>query len=220
MSPPARSWPGWQDLPGRATLWMVEPCPQEDARPPGDGAPASRVALGALLAGCAGGERTAFGHLYDAAAPRVYGLVLEVVRDPCQAEDVTREAFAEAWRTSAGFCGDRESALGWLAAIGHQMAVELVRSGRTTGSRETGDALGESVGPYAAVEQAHPGPDAQRVRTALATLPAEQRQAVELAYFGGCTHHEVARALGLPVGAAVTRIHDGLAQLAHALGPV
>lgn len=161
MSPPARSWPGWQDLHGRATLWMVEPCPQEDARPPGDGAPASRVALGALLAGCAGGERTAFGHLYDAAAARVYGLVLEVVRDPCQAEDVTREAFAEAWRTSAGSCGDRESA---LAAIGHQKAVEL-------------------------------------------------------AYFGGCTHHEVARALGLPVGAAVTRIHDGLAQLAHALGP-
>lgn len=175
--------------------------------------------LAALLRKCSRGNEGAFAELYDATSARVFGLVLRVVRDRAQAEEVTQEAFLDIWRTSARFSPDRGSALGWLLTIGHRKAVDRVRSAQAAGRRDTTYDAQENARPYdTTVEEAHRNLDAQRVHRALDTLTDAQRGAVELAYFGGYTHREVAQLLDLPLGTAKTRIRDGLIRLRDTLG--
>jgi len=164
--------------------------------------------LGDLLRRSARGDETAFAHLYDAAAARVHGLVLRVVRDPTQAEEVTQECFLEIWRTASRYDASRGSAVSWLLTIGHRKAVDRVRSAEAASRRDT---TYERATATAALE-------AKRVRSALTTLTELQREALELAYFGGYTHTEVATMLDLPVGTAKTRIRDALIRLRDTMG--
>ncbi|MGN6752444.1 MAG: ECF RNA polymerase sigma factor SigK [Intrasporangium sp.] len=175
--------------------------------------------LGELLRRSATGDEGAFGELYDAVAPRVFGLVRRVVRDPAQAEEVTQEAFLEVWRTSGRFDPSRGSALVWVLAIAHRKSVDRVRSAEAARTRDEryGATSGE-VAHDATVEEVALRLDAQRVRRALAHLTDTQREAVELAYLSGYTHTEVAALLNLPLGTAKTRIRDGLIRLRDTLG--
>jgi RNA polymerase sigma-70 factor (ECF subfamily) len=175
--------------------------------------------LGALLRQAARGDQDAFAALYDATASRVYGLALRVVRDPAQAEEVVQEAFLDVWRTSSRFDPDRGSALSWVLTICHRKAVDRVRSAEAAARRDTTyETQNQTVDHDTTADAAEASLEAKRVRNALGTLTAVQREAIELAYFGGYTHTEVAGILELPVGTAKTRIRDGLIRLRDTMG--
>lgn len=181
--------------------------------------PGSPESLSALLHRSARGDEVAFAALYDATAARVHGLVLRVVRDPAQSDEVTQEAFLEVWRTSARFDPSQGSALSWLLTIAHRRAVDRVRSAESSSKRDTSFLRSDHRTEHDTTEEAAISRlEAERVRCALAQLTAVQREAVELAYFGGYTHTEIAALLDLPVGTAKTRIRDGLIRLRDTLG--
>ena len=185
----------------------------------GTGAPSVNTELAELLKACSLGEEAAFAKLYDATAARLFGLVLRTVRDRAQAEEVTQDAYLDIWRNSSRFDPDRGSALSWLMTIGHRKAVDRVRSAEASRRRDTAYEARDQAPPFdQTVQDAHRNLDAQRVRRALDTLTETQRGAVELAYFGGYTHREVATMLELPLGTAKTRIRDGLIRLRDTLG--
>lgn len=186
------------------------------AQAPGE--PAS-TQLAALLRQSALGDEAAFARLYDATAARVHGLVLRVVRDRAQAEEVTQEAYLEVWRTASRFDPDKGRALSWLMTIGHRKAVDRVRSAEAATRRDTTyHQQSNPVEHDVTAEAVQASMEAHRVRRALETLTPVQRQALELAYFGGYTHTEVATMLDLPVGTAKTRIRDGLIRLRDTMG--
>ncbi|MCL8024065.1 ECF RNA polymerase sigma factor SigK [Nocardioides bruguierae] len=175
--------------------------------------------LNEALRCCARGDQSAFARLYDACSSRAYGLAVRVVRDPAQAEEVTQEAFLEVWRTSARFDPERGSALSWVMTIVHRKAVDRVRSAEAATRRDVAYQHKNQPVPHdVTAEAAHASLEARRVRGALSSLTQVQREAIELAYFGGYTHTEVASMLQLPVGTAKTRIRDGLIRLRDALG--
>lgn len=186
---------------------------------PGENAAPRQPDLSELLRASARGDERAFASLYDATSRRLYGLVLRVVRDPAQAEEVAQEAFLEIWRTSARFDPDRGSAMSWMMTIAHRKAVDRVRSAEAASRRDdTWEATTQDRAYDITAEEVERSLDAQRVRQALASLTETQRGAVQLAYFGGYTHNEVAALLGIPLGTAKTRIRDGLIRLRDTLG--
>lgn len=198
----------------------MDPGVHASAGAPQVGAPAGAGPdLAALLQRSARCDRAAFAALYDATAARVHGLVLRVVRDPTQAEEVTQEVFLEIWRTASRFDPERGSAVSWLLTIGHRKAVDRVRSAEAASRREsTYHHRNQTVAHDTTADAAQASLEARRVRTALTQLTEVQREAIELAYFGGYTHTEVAALLDLPVGTAKTRIRDGLIRLRDTIG--
>jgi len=198
----------------------MDPGVAASAGAPQEGAPVgSATHLTGLLQRSARGDRAAFAELYDATAARVHGLTLRVVRDPAQAEEVTQEAFLEIWRTASRFDADRGSAISWLLTIAHRKSVDRVRSAEAASRREsTYHHRNQTVEADTTAEAATASLEAHRVRAALQALTEVQREAIELAYFGGYTHTEVASLLDLPVGTAKTRIRDGLIRLRDTIG--
>ena len=197
----------------------VEPSPGGTGVPTSPSGDGRSAELAEMLKACSLGDEAAFARLYDATSSRIFGLVLRVVRDHAQAEEVTQDVFLEIWRMSARFEQERGSALSWMMTIAHRKAVDRVRSAEAAGRRDAAyEARNASPAFDATSEEAHRNLDAQRVRRALDTLTEAQRGALELAYFGGYTHREVAAMLDLPIGTAKTRIRDGLIRLRDTLG--
>lgn len=166
-----------------------------------------------LLAACALGDAASFARLYDATCSRVHGLSLRVAGEPAQAEEVTQEVYRAVWQDAHRFDPARSSGLTWLLTLAHRTAVDRVRgsgAARRPGTAEP---------PAEALPHTPPGDaaSAQDVRTALASLSQGHRDAVELAYFRGCTHREVSVLLQIPVGTAQRRIRDGLLRLRELL---
>ena len=165
------------------------------------------------------GDEAAFARLYDATAARAFGLAVRVVRDPAQAEEVTQEAFLEIWRTASRFDRERGSAVSWVLTLVHRKAVDRVRSAEASTRRDTTyHQSNVAVEHDSTAEAAQASMEARRVRQALGSLTEVQREALELAYFKGYTHTEVATMLDLPVGTAKTRIRDGLIRLRDTMG--
>jgi RNA polymerase sigma-70 factor, ECF subfamily len=186
---------------------------------PGESAAPRQPDLSELLRASARGDDKAFADLYDATSRRLYGLVVRVVRDPAQAEEVAQEAFLEIWRTSARFDPARGSAMSWMMTIAHRKAVDRVRSAEAASRRDqTYEATTQERAYDITAEEVERSLEGQRVRNALESLTETQRGAVQLAYFGGYTHNEVAALLGIPLGTAKTRIRDGLIRLRDTLG--
>ncbi|MBM9464241.1 ECF RNA polymerase sigma factor SigK [Aeromicrobium sp. YIM 150415] len=175
--------------------------------------------LPGLLARCARSDEGAFAELYDLTASRVFGLVRRVVRDPSHAEEVTQEVYLELWRHAAHFDPSRASAISWMFTIAHRRAVDRVRSASAASRRDIAYGHGHhEVEHDATSELVVDRLEATRVRSALDQLTTTQREAVDLAFFGGYTHTEVAALLDIPLGTAKTRIRDGLIRLRDALG--
>ncbi|RLV47524.1 sigma-70 family RNA polymerase sigma factor [Nocardioides mangrovicus] len=175
--------------------------------------------LAALIQRSGRGDERAFAALYDAVVRRLHGLVLRVVRDPAQAEEVTQEAMVEVWRQSARYDPALGSPLSWLMTIAHRRAVDRVRSAEASSRRDTTyHQQNQSIDHDATAEAVAQNLEGHRVRQALASLTDTQRGALELAYFGGYTHTEVANLLDIPLGTAKTRIRDGLIRLRDTLG--
>ena len=176
----------------------------------------------ALIQRVGRGDQAAFGDLYDLAAPLVHGVVLKIVRDPSQAEEVVQEVFVELWRIAPRFDPARGTVTSWVATIAHRRAVDRVRSEQASRDRverestrveRPHDEVADSVVGYDQTQF-----DRRRVRRALERLTAMQREAVELAYFGGHTYREVAVLLDVPEGTIKTRIRDGMIRLRDELG--
>lgn len=165
------------------------------------------------------GDEAAFAQLYDATSARAYGMAIRVIRDPSQAEEVTQEAFLEIWRTASRFDATKGSAVSWVLTIVHRKAVDRVRSAQASTRRDTTYHQGsQGVEHDSTAEAAQASMEARRVRQAMDSLTEVQREALELAYFKGYTHTEVATMLDLPVGTAKTRIRDGLIRLRDTMG--
>jgi RNA polymerase sigma-70 factor, ECF subfamily len=165
------------------------------------------------------GDEAAFAQLYDATAARAFGLAVRVVRDPSQAEEVAQEAFLEIWRTASRFDRAKGSAVSWILTLVHRKAVDRVRSAEASTRRDTTyHESNHKIEHDSTAEAAQASMEARRVRQAMSSLTEVQREALELAYFKGYTHTEVASMLDLPVGTAKTRIRDGLIRLRDTMG--
>lgn len=181
--------------------------------------PAPANALARDLAATASGDHAAFERVYDATAPAVFGIALRVVRDHDLAAEIAQETFAEVWRKAPTFDAAAGSARGWVTTIAHRRAVDTVRSEQAHRDRlqreaATGaDPDGAREGADRVVDDAFAQWEAARVRAGLRTLSPIQREALELAYYRGHTHREVAAHLGVPLGTAKSRLRDALARL-------
>lgn len=183
-----------------------------------DQRPVNGVDLGGLLERVAAGDRDAFEQFYDATADLVFGIARRVVIDRDLAAEVAQEVFLEVWRKSAGFQRTRGSAKTWVAVMAKRRAIDAVRSTQAARDRdqnhpggviESGDPVGDTVAAHE---------DRSRVSDALGALTELQREALELAFFRGLTHREVAEELDVALGTVKTRIRDGLSRLAAAMG--
>ena len=170
----------------------------------------------ALLALCSRADESALGELYDRYGRVAYGLALRRVRDRALAEDAVHEAFLAVWRTAGRFTPERAKASTWILTLVHRRAVDLVRREE----RRRADPL-DDVEPAtggATDEEAWLRAPRQVVQEALRKLPPDQREALELAYYGGLSQSEIAEKLGVPLGTVKSRMFAGLARLRDALG--
>jgi len=164
-------------------------------------------------------DQSALAELYDRHARPVYSLALRIVRDQGDAEDVVQEVFSQAWRQADRYDPARGNAAAWLLTLTRSRAIDRLR--------------GRQARPWQAAEgplsidlpDGNLGPDllaasaemAGRVKSALQAIPLVERLALELAYFEGHTHTEIAERLELPLGTVKTRIRQGLGRLRAAM---
>jgi RNA polymerase sigma-70 factor (ECF subfamily) len=159
--------------------------------------------------------------LYDESSQHVYGVALSVLRDTADAEEVTLDVYSQVWRSAAVYSTQRGSVVAWLLTLARSRAIDKLRSRSNRMKREepieeaprqsfeTGDASPEAAASASETRQ--------RIQRALSQLPADQREAVELAYFSGMSHSELASHLGQPLGTVKTRIRMGMMKLREEL---
>ena len=169
-----------------------------------------------LVALVARGDDTALAELYDRFGRVAYNLARRILRDDDLARDAVQEGFLTVWRRSATFVPERAKASTWLLTLVHRRAVDLVRREE----RRRTEPLEDAPEPAAADETLWLRFERERVQDALRRLPDQQREALELAYYGGYTQSEVAERLGVPLGTIKSRMFTGLAQLRDLLEPV
>lgn len=172
-----------------------------------------------LLLKVARGDQAAFATLFDRFSGLVFGVVRRVVRDPSQSEEVAQEVLVEVWRTATRFDPGRGSAQTWILTMAHRRAIDRVRSEQA--SRDRTDRIGQREQSRAfdeVSEEVEVRFEHQQVRESLSALTELQREAVELAYYGGYTYREVAELLDTPLGTIKTRMRDGLIRLRDAMG--
>jgi RNA polymerase sigma-70 factor (ECF subfamily) len=153
-------------------------------------------------------DPVAFEHLYDAYHRLVFGIALRMLNDTTMAEDLTQSVFMKLWTSPDSF---RDGNFGaWLSRVTRNRALDVLRSRASYSAAEipvdipTEGSIDEVV--LAKIDSA-------RVRSALAALPQEQRAPIEMGFFGGITHEEIARRTGIPLGTIKTRIRSGLRRL-------
>jgi RNA polymerase sigma-70 factor, ECF subfamily len=200
---------------GAVTRGPSSPWPTPAGR--GDGTDAT----GDLMARVARGDTAAFSELYDEMAPRVYGMVRRVLRNPAQSEEVTQEVLVEVWRTATRFDPKRGSVSSWVLTMAHRRAIDRVRSEQAATDREQAVAATSADVAYDAVsEAATTRLESEQVRRCLSSLTELQRESVTLAYYGGYSYREVAELLDANLATIKARMRDGLIRMRDCLGVV
>jgi RNA polymerase sigma-70 factor (ECF subfamily) len=173
----------------------------------------------ALLPRIAGGDEQAFAELYDFSAGSAYSLALYVVRDAQAAEDVVQDAFISIWRMAGSYDPRRGSVKGWVLTVVRNRGVDHLRR-LSACPRATVDIGTIDVGgsPEAVWDEVVRSVDSELVQEALCSLPAEQRQVIEIAYFRGLSQQEIAAELRLPLGTVKGRMRLALSKLRTSLG--
>jgi RNA polymerase sigma-70 factor (ECF subfamily) len=173
----------------------------------------------ALVALVARGDDAALGELYDRVGGIAYGLALRVLRDERLAEDAVQEGFLAVWRSAAAFRAERAKASTWILTLVHRRAVDLVRREERRRAEPLTEELraGAGAATEATDEAAWLRFERERVQAALQQLPDVQREALELAYYGGFSQSELAAKLGVPLGTIKSRMFAGLARLRELL---
>jgi RNA polymerase sigma factor (sigma-70 family) len=165
----------------------------------------------ALIESVARSDEAALAELYDRYGGAAYGLALRVLRDPSLAEDAVQEAFLHIWRSAERFEAGRAKVGTWILTFVHRRAVDLVRREERCRAEPAETAPVPSA--PGADEDADRRSKREIVQDALRRLPPEQREAIELAYFGGYTQSELADRLGEPLGTIKSRMFTGLQRL-------
>jgi RNA polymerase sigma-70 factor (ECF subfamily) len=178
--------------------------------------PLAHLSDEALVALAARSQQAALAELYDRYGRIAYGLALRVVRDQALAEDAVQEGFLAVWRTAARFVPERGKASTWILTLVHRRAVDVVRREE----RRRADTLEHAPEPGGGDvhEDAWLRLQRERVQHALRQLPDPQREALELAYYGGFSQSELAERLGQPIGTIKSRMFAGLSRLRELLG--
>jgi RNA polymerase sigma factor (sigma-70 family) len=170
----------------------------------------------AVLALIARSDEQALAELYSRFGRIAYGLALRILRDDALAQDAVQEAFLTVWRAAGRFTAERAKPSTWLLTLVHRRAVDLVRREERRRTEPLQPET-EPVGAEAA-DEAELATRRETIREALRRLPPEQREAIELAYYGGYTQSELAERLGQPLGTIKSRMFTGLARLRDELG--
>jgi RNA polymerase sigma-70 factor (ECF subfamily) len=170
----------------------------------------------AVVALVARSDEVALAELYDRYGRIAYGLAYRTLRDPALAEDAVQDAFLTIWRTASRFLPERAKASTWILTLVHRRAVDIVRREERRRA-ESLDVVPEQVGGETTDESAWLRFERERVQAALRQLPDQQREALELAYYGGFTQSELAERLGLPLGTIKSRMFTGLSRLRELL---
>jgi len=175
--------------------------------------------VGALLVRVAVGGQSAFADLYDMLSPRVFGLILRVLIDRAQSEEVLQEVFLELWQSAGRFAPNKGQGRSWVFMIAHRRAVDRVRAAQASADRDVRIGSRDlDIAHDEVAEQVELKIEGTRVVGAVATLPAIQREAITLAYYGGYSQSEIAALLGVPLGTIKTRMRDGLSRLRTEMG--
>ena len=171
-----------------------------------------------LLRRVAQGDKTAFAELYDRFSGPLYATALRVIRDATEAQDIVHDTFVTLWEKASSFEAGRGTAFAWALTLVRNRAIDRVRMRRRRAELLTASApadLGydEDQSGTAAADQAILGDEATAVRAAIASLPPDQKRALELAFFSGLTQQEIAEKLSEPLGTVKARIRRGLLKL-------
>jgi RNA polymerase sigma-70 factor (ECF subfamily) len=172
---------------------------------------------GELLDGIARHDEASLAALYDRYHLLAFSLALRVVNDRGRAEDVVQDAFLAVWRKAASYADGRGSVKTWLTSIVRNRAIDVVRARRESDADDDAILLALRDPAPSIVEQVTAALDRDVVRSAIADLPLEQRQAIVMAYFEGRSHSEIADATGLPLGTVKSRIRLGMHRLRTSL---
>jgi RNA polymerase sigma-70 factor (ECF subfamily) len=174
--------------------------------------PPSDLDDASLLAQVKRGDEQAMASLFDRYSKVVYSVALRVLRDPASAEDVLQEIFMQIWRSPDGFIATRGSLGGWLAVVSRNRSIDSLRRRRPT---ETTDDM-VLASPYNLAAESERTLMLEKARAAITLLPSEQRKTLEMAFFDGLTHTEIAEMTGDPLGTVKTRIRSALQSLRKA----
>lgn len=173
-----------------------------------------------LVRQAAGGDRDAFAVLYDLYSKPLYAFAIRILGDAKEAEDVLQEVFLQIWEKASQYDEAAGKPFSWAVTMTRNKAIDRIRS-RQRRSRLIEEAKENAVEPVA--ESAEPGgagmrrDEAAQIRTAMESLPKDQRRAIEMAFFGGLTHMEIAESLKEPLGTIKARIRRGMLQLRDCL---
>ncbi len=171
-----------------------------------------------LLVDAAAGDQQAFTVLVERIRPQALRVARGVVRDPSISEEVAQEVLTEVWLKADRFDPAKGTVIGWVATLTRRRAVDRVRSEQAGRNRDDRVARRSHVREVDVVaDEVELRLEHWQVRKALTELSERQREAIELAYFGGHTYRDVARVLGIPEGTAKSRLRDGLVRLREAL---
>ncbi|MBI4467835.1 MAG: sigma-70 family RNA polymerase sigma factor [Acidobacteria bacterium] len=187
---------------------------------PAIGIRAEESALQEMLARTASGEQAALAEIYDATSRVIFGLLVRMLRDRPSAEETLLDVYMQIWKQASAFDPARGAPLAWIMVIARTRAIDRLRSRKVERER---------IEPLESVDEANaPGPDPEesavlserrrRIRHALEALTPEQREVIELAYFSGMSHGEIAERLAQPLGTVKTRIRLGMMRLRSLLG--
>src|SRR3981081_444535 len=174
--------------------------------------PSSPIDDADLLALVKRGDQGAMASLFDRYSKIVYSVALRVLRDPASAEDILQEVFMQIWRNPDGFVATRGSLGGWLAVVARNRSIDALRRKRP--SEQVDDmALASN---YNLAAEAERNSLMEKARGVIRVLPMEQRKTLEMAFFDGLTHSEIAEMTGDPLGTVKTRIRSALISLRKA----
>jgi RNA polymerase sigma-70 factor (ECF subfamily) len=168
------------------------------------------------------GDQSALAMLYDTTNRLIYSLILRVLGDVSSAEEVLVDVYTQVWRQAASYDANRGAPLAWMATIARSRAIDRLRSGwQDQYRKESLDILGDAPANAANPEESAAASERQRfVREALNLLTPEQRLVIELAYYSGLSHSEIAEKLNQPLGTIKTRTRLGMIKLREALAPL
>jgi RNA polymerase sigma-70 factor, ECF subfamily len=182
-------------------------------KPPSSAPPTDAQLVEAVRAG----QTQALQAIYERYAATIYGIALQILQDPQEAQDVSQDVFTTLWRTDA-YNPERGALASYLAISARSRAVDRLRAkSRKLRLAERWGRIQVINSPPSTLEQVSLGERAERVRAALALLPETQRRILELVYFTGCTQAEIARQLALPLGTIKSSLRLGLVKLRRSL---
>ncbi len=174
---------------------------------------AGQIEDGVLLDRITSGDQDAMARFFERYSPMVYSVALRVLKDSGEAEDVVQEIFVRVWKNPAAFVSGKGSLGGWLVVVARNRAIDTLRRRRPSDPIE----LFSLPSSTNLASEAERSVLMQKIRVAMHELPVEQQKSVELAYFEGLSHSEIAQQTGDPLGTVKTRIRLALLSLRKVL---